>query len=67
LNDSQEQQLWARLTAIHSRIKWMADREMQAASVNGEVADGHFWPEKLRLCDETDRILDQLEQGLKRN
>ncbi len=61
-----EQQLWKRLEHIHARIQWMADAEARAAMVGGEAANGQFWPEKLRLCDETDRILDELERGLKR-
>ena len=61
------QKLWTRLSQIHARIQWMADAEARAAMVGGAAADGRFIPEKLKLCDETDRILDKLESGLKRD
>ncbi len=54
------------ISHIHARIQWMADPEARAALVGGAAADGRFWPEKLRLCDETDSVLDKLENGLKR-
>jgi hypothetical protein len=51
----------ARLDQIHKRVQWMADEEARSAWVNGVAAQGGFWPKKLKLLDETDRILDELE------
>lgn len=64
---TREEKLWDRLAAIHRRVQWMADEEARAALVGGRAADGAFLDEKERLCEETDRILDELEKGLKRN
>ncbi len=52
------------LSAIHERVQWMADEEARTAWVGGRAADGVFLAKKERLCDATDRILDELEQGL---
>ncbi|MFC3179549.1 hypothetical protein [Cypionkella sinensis] len=59
-----EAQIQARLTQIHNRIQWLADAEARAAWVNGAAADGRFWPEKLKLLDEADALLDKLEAGI---
>jgi hypothetical protein len=59
-----EAQIQARLTQIHNRIQWLADEEARAAWVKGAAADGRFWPEKLRLLDEADALLDKLEAGI---
>lgn len=59
-----EAQIQARLTQIHNRIQWLADTEARAAWVNGAAADGRFWPEKLKLLDEADALLDKLEAGI---
>lgn len=59
-----EAKIQARLTQIHDRIQWLADEEARAAWVKGAAADGRFWPEKLRLLDEAEALLDKLEAGI---
>jgi hypothetical protein len=56
VTDAREKALQDRLTAIHKRVQWMANREAVAAWVNGFGANGEYWPEKERLLDETDRF-----------
>ena len=65
MNKFRKEFLWKHLSAIHERVQWMADEEARAAWVGGRAADGIFLAKKERLCDATDRILDELEQGLK--
>jgi hypothetical protein len=61
MNQEREAKLERRLEVIHKRVQWMADAEARAAWVRGLGARGEFLPEKERLLDETDRILDELE------
>jgi hypothetical protein len=60
IDPKREAELLARLDSIHRRVEWMATTEGRAALVKGIGANGEFWPEKKRLLDETDRILDEL-------
>lgn len=56
-----EQQITTRLADIHARLAWIANREAQAAWVNGIGAHGEFSAEHARLTAETDQLLDQLK------
>lgn len=60
MDENLEQALNKRLDAIHDRIKWIANAEEKAAWVNGIAAQGVHDPERERLLNETDRILDEL-------
>ena len=61
IDAEREALLLARLDQIHKRVQWMADEEARSAWVNGQAAQGMLWPAKLKLLDETDRILDELQ------
>ncbi len=56
-----EEQLNARLDALHARLAWISNTEARAAWVNGFGANGEFDPERTRIIDEADRILDELQ------
>ena len=58
MND--EEVLNLRLGQIYKRIQAIADEEARSALVNGWAAQGNLMPEKLRLIEEADRILDDL-------
>lgn len=51
-----------RLAHIHARLASISDSEAKAAWVNGYGCRGEFMPERFRLIDETDKLLDELEQ-----
>ena len=55
-----EARLNQRLDQIHQRLEKIAGLEAQAALVNGYGAMGEFDPERQRLVDETDAILDAM-------
>lgn len=59
------ERLWARLRRINERIDRIASEEARAAWVNGAAADGRFIPEKERLIEQAEKILDDLERGLR--
>jgi hypothetical protein len=48
------------LARIHRRINEIADQEARDAKVSGWAAQGHLMPEKLRLIQRTEEILDEL-------
>ena len=56
-----EEQISNRLAQIDARLKWIAERESQAAWVGGIGAHGEFSDEHARLTAETDELLDQLQ------
>lgn len=60
-HDEQEDRLNRRLAQIATRIQKIAEIEAQAVWVSGYGARGEMMDEKMRLVDETDRVLDQLE------
>lgn len=55
-----EEQIVERLKHIHDRIAWIADQEARSAWVKGWAADGHLDPERQRLIEEADTILEKL-------
>ena len=56
-----EEELNARLDAIHARLQWISDAEARAAWVNGLAARGILDTERERLIQETERVLDDLQ------
>jgi ABC-type uncharacterized transport system ATPase subunit len=64
---NREELLLERLTSINKRIDWLASVEAIAMARTRAATDVDFWPEKLRLLDESDRILDELEKGWRQN
>lgn len=52
--------LEARLLAIHKRVQWIANEEARSVWINGWAAQGGLDPERTRLLDEAESILDQL-------
>lgn len=56
-----QEQIVTRLTYIHARLQWIADREAQAVWVNGIGANGEFSDEHARLTAESDDLVDQLK------
>ena len=57
----QEKALWDRLGQIHGRVQWMADEEARSAWVGGEAARGVLMPEKMKLIEEAEQVLDRIE------
>lgn len=57
---SDEDRLVWRLGALHDRINKIADIEARSALVGGWAAQGNLMPEKERLIDEAEKILDKL-------
>ncbi|MFL6846647.1 MAG: hypothetical protein ACJ8ER_17410 [Allosphingosinicella sp.] len=49
-----------RLAQIHDRLVWISETEAKAALIKGFGANGEFDPERQRLVEETDRLLDEL-------
>lgn len=45
---------------IHNRVNEIAKLEARSALVNGWAAQGHLMPEKERLIQQAEDILDQL-------
>lgn len=60
---SREEELLRRLEAINRRIDWLATHEAIAAGRTLAESSVDFWPEKARLLDASERILDELEKG----
>jgi hypothetical protein len=60
VDDDRKRAIEQRLKDIHERVQWMADAEARSALVNGWAADGHLWPEKEKLIEESERLLDEL-------
>ena len=48
-----------RLTDIHDRMAWIARTEARAVLIGGHGSSGEFDPERQRLIEETDRLLDE--------
>lgn len=57
-----EEELEFKLTQLHKRINWIADKEARAAWVKGVGANGEFFNEKMRLIEESERVLAELVQ-----
>ena len=55
-----EDMMLARLSAIHKRVNWMADREAAAAWIRSASSEGAFQPSKDALIAEAEHILDKL-------
>lgn len=62
MQDEPEKDLQDRLALISTRIQEIADMEARAALVGGYGARGEMMPEKLRLIDRTDEILNELKE-----
>ena len=60
MTEEERAQLEVRLSHIHRRVQWIADEEARSAWVQGFAARGGLMPEKIKLLDETDSILDKL-------
>ena len=60
MTEEERAQLEVRLNHIHTRVQWIADEEARSAWVKGFAARGDLMPEKIKLLDETDKILDKL-------
>ena len=56
-----EKLLWARLKRIGERMSWIANEEARSAWVDGLAARGMFQPERDRLIEEVEKILDKLQ------
>lgn len=55
-------QALARLMAIHTRIQWIANEEARSVWLaSGLAKNGYFMPERTRLIEEAEKILDRLE------
>ena len=59
-NPVREVQINDRLGQIHRRLADIAAIEVKAALVGGYGSKGEFDPERQRLIEETDRLLDEL-------
>lgn len=59
-NPVREVQINKRLAQIHHRLVEIADLEAKAAPLRGIGSRGELDPERQRLIDETDRLLDEL-------
>jgi hypothetical protein len=59
-NPIREAQINNRLAQIHRRLDQIADIEAKAAPHKGFGANGELDPERQRLTEETDRLLDEL-------
>jgi hypothetical protein len=60
MTKSEHDQLMARLGALHNRINEIASLEARSALVAGWAAQGHLMPEKLKLIEQGEEILDKL-------
>jgi len=60
VSGEREEKLEFKLNQLHRRINWLADKEARAAWVKGIGANGEFYAEKMKLIDETDRVLEEL-------
>ncbi|PKP92514.1 MAG: hypothetical protein CVT77_08630 [Alphaproteobacteria bacterium HGW-Alphaproteobacteria-16] len=60
-NPIRETQINNRLDQIHRRLSQIADIEAEAAPFKGIGSNGEFDPERQRLIEETDRLLDELQ------
>ena len=59
-NPAREAQINNRLGQIHRRLADIATTEANAARVGGYGSKGEFDPERQRLIEETDCLLDEL-------
>ncbi len=62
LNPAREAQINNRLGQIHRRLAHIAAIETYAARVGGYGSKGEFDPERQRLIEESDRLLDELAE-----
>lgn len=53
--------LLARIGVLSNRINELAELEANAAMVGGAVADGRLQPQKDKMIDEIDQLLDRLD------
>lgn len=60
-NPVREAQINQRLHHIHQRLEQIAAIEAKASLVRGRGSNGEFDPERQRLIDETERLLDELQ------
>lgn len=51
----------ARIGVLSNRINELAELEANAAKVGGAAADGRLQPQKDKMIDEIDRLLDRLD------
>lgn len=65
MSNSEETRLWERLRHIRNRIQEIADLEARGAIFGSGAADGRLDPERERLIQETEDILDRLEAKYK--
>lgn len=63
LTDDETKLLEARLADIGKRHHWITEEEERGARLSGGGADGRDTEEKVRLEEETYRILDRLQSG----
>ena len=61
MNHSDREAIDQMLRTIHDRVQWIADVEARSAWVNGIAANGALLPEKIRLLEQAERILDRLQ------
>jgi len=59
-NPNLEHRIQQRLAGIHRRLGTIAEIEASAAPHGGFGAHGELDPERTRLTDETDQLLDRL-------
>lgn len=57
-----EDELNRRLDAIHARLAWISDAEARAAWIGGWAAQGWHNPERTRLIEQAEKVLDELEK-----
>ena len=55
-----EERLIHRLAGLHDRVKKIANREARTSVVAGWAAEGHSLPDKERLIDEVEKLVDRL-------
>jgi len=60
MTEEEKAQLEMRLSHIHKRVQWIANEEARSVWVQGFAARGGLMPEKIKLLDETDSVLDKL-------
>ncbi|WP_428929718.1 hypothetical protein [Marinibacterium sp. SX1] len=57
--DTDDEKFHAEIERLHKRLEWISEEEARSALVGGIAAQGSFQPERDRIIQRTDELLDE--------